>query len=563
MMPALRTRVPSLIPVLLLLASSAWAQGTSATLTSTTCPGTGCVSLVLAGGGQGSAHISGTWTGTLTFESAAAPCSSYSAQPVLPVVGAPVAVTTTTAGGAWYFTGSTAQCIRVRAITITGSARVTLFLAGGAGSAGFTGLTAAQLDERLPLPVAAEVTASVDTTGLATDTGQTTGNASLASIDGKLPALASGRVPVVLPAGGGGLTDTELRASAVPVSLATVPSHAVTNAGTFAVQVTSAPTTTVTGPLTDAELRATAVPVLVATESTVGITTGTALTVQGASGGVAMPVSLASVPSHAVTGPLTDTQLRATPVPVSGTFYQATQPVSGTVTATGPLTDTQLRASAVPVSGPLTDAQIRATALPVSGTVSASVTNFPATTTLAAGAATIGAISNTAFTATPAALTKGTQGANGFTVQELKDAGRSAIALSYTSAAPTVADTVVTALVKATAGTAAAGAQSIVAAGGKTLRLTAVNAQIRTTTAALPWALVTLRMSTTTTCTAASSVVAYLAQGGTAAAIGNVGQFNTQFPDGFELASGGSFCISVSGNVATNVLTFSAQGFEY
>ena len=32
-----------------------------------------------------------------------------------------------------------------------------------------------------------------------------------------------------------------------------------------------------------------------------------------------------------VSGPLTDTQLRATAVPVSGTFWQATQPVSGTV----------------------------------------------------------------------------------------------------------------------------------------------------------------------------------------------------------------------------------------
>ena len=40
-----------------------------------------------------------------------------------------------------------------------------------------------------------------------------------------------------------------------------------------------------------------------------------------------------------ITGPLTDTQLRATPVPVSGT-----------VTATGGLTDTQLRATPVPVS---------------------------------------------------------------------------------------------------------------------------------------------------------------------------------------------------------------------
>lgn len=97
----------------------------------------------------------------------------------------------------------------------------------------------------------------------------------------------------------------------------------------------------VTGPLTDTQLRATAV-----------------------------PVSLASVPTHAVTGtfwqatqpvsgPLTDTQLRAAAVPVSGTFWQATQPVSG------PLTDAQLRASAVPVSGPLSDAQLRAAAVGV------------------------------------------------------------------------------------------------------------------------------------------------------------------------------------------------------
>lgn len=52
---------------------------------------------------------------------------------------------------------------------------------------------------------------------------------------------------------------------------------------------------------------------------------------------------------NAVTGGLTDTQLRASAIAV-----------------TGPLTDAQLRATAVPVSGPLTDAQIRATALPIS-----------------------------------------------------------------------------------------------------------------------------------------------------------------------------------------------------
>jgi hypothetical protein len=81
--------------------------------------------------------------------------------------------------------------------------------------------------------------------------------------------------------------------------------------------------------------------------------------------------------------PLTDAQLRAAPVPISGNVgvVGAVEvvndagnplPVSGTVTATGPLTDAQLRAAAVPVSGPLTDGQLRATPVPVSGTVTAS-----------------------------------------------------------------------------------------------------------------------------------------------------------------------------------------------
>ena len=81
--------------------------------------------------------------------------------------------------------------------------------------------------------------------------------------------------------------------------------------------------------------------------------------------------------------PLTNAQLRAAAVPISGTVaVSGTVPVSGTVTAnTGlsqPVTDAQLRATPVPVSGtvtantgltqPLTDTQLRATAVPVSGT---------------------------------------------------------------------------------------------------------------------------------------------------------------------------------------------------
>lgn len=60
-----------------------------------------------------------------------------------------------------------------------------------------------------------------------------------------------------------------------------------------------------------------------------------------------------------VTGPLTDAQLRATAVPISGT-------ITANTGLTQPLTDTQLRASPVSVSGPLTDTQLRAADVPVS-----------------------------------------------------------------------------------------------------------------------------------------------------------------------------------------------------
>jgi hypothetical protein len=136
----------------------------------------------------------------------------------------------------------------------------------------------------------------------------------------------------------------------------------------------------------------------------------------GSSGGLtdaqlrASPVPVSGTVT--ASGPLTDAQLRASAVPVSGTFWQSTQPVSGTVAVSnfpstqavtgtfwqstqpvsGPLTDAQLRAAAVPVSGtfwqatqpvsgPLTDGQLRASAVPVS------VSTLPALTT---GSATIG-----------------------------------------------------------------------------------------------------------------------------------------------------------------------------
>ena len=126
-------------------------------------------------------------------------------------------------------------------------------------------------------------------TGASTATLQTTGNTSLNSIDTKTPALSGGRVPVESNLVQG-LTDTQLRASAVPVS------------GTFW-QATQ-PVSAVSLPLpTDASTSA------LQTTGNSSLSSIDAKTPSLSSGRV-------PVESNLVQG-LTDTQLRASAVPVS------------------------------------------------------------------------------------------------------------------------------------------------------------------------------------------------------------------------------------------------------
>ncbi len=126
------------------------------------------------------------------------------------------------------------------------------------------------------------------------------GTATQVSAADPLPVDASGSTVVT-----GGLTDTELRATAVPVS----------------------------GPLTDTQLRATPVPVssaslplpagaaTAALQTQPGVDIGD-VTVNNAAGAAAVNIqdggnSITVDGNLAVTGPLTDTQLRASAVPVS------------------------------------------------------------------------------------------------------------------------------------------------------------------------------------------------------------------------------------------------------
>lgn len=132
---------------------------------------------------------------------------------------------------------------------------------------------------------------------------------------------------------------------------------AIASAATPATQAVSiAASVSVTGPVTDTQLRLSPVPVS-------GAFFQATQPVSGSFFQATQPISGAVSVSNMVAQGLTDTQLRLTALPVSGAFFQATQPVSG------PATDVQLRATPLPVSMSntlaLTDTQLRATPVPV------------------------------------------------------------------------------------------------------------------------------------------------------------------------------------------------------
>lgn len=156
-----------------------------------------------------------------------------------------------------------------------------------------------------------------------------------------------------------------------PVSIASMPSTPVT--GTF-----WQATQPVSGTVTATQATGTNLHVVVDSAPTTAVT-GTFWQATQPVSAAALPLptgaateatlSAASAKLPAALGPQANaSSLSVTPAtgatfPVSGTFWQATQPVSGTVTATGPVTDAQLRATPVPVSGTVTAANASVSAV--------------------------------------------------------------------------------------------------------------------------------------------------------------------------------------------------------
>lgn len=250
-------------------------------------------------------------------------------------------------------------------------------------------------------------------------------------------------------------------------------------------------------------------------------------------GGVHYPrtkISVGDAGSAADVGP-------SNPLPVSGTFWQATQPVTGTFwQATQPVSI----AATVTVSGPLTDAELRATAVPISAPT----------------------------------LTKNAQGAAGLSVQRLHDAGRNsrAFMLDVYTAAPLAE--ALQSVVQWFNNAAVAGTTTpAVVTAGKTLRLTNWSLSTKSL-ATVGSAVLRIRANTGGVAVIGSPLVWSAEVGSKAGAttVAMTGGLDWQtgvFPEGFEFPAGTGLGFTLAGYgpagaaALQGVTRFQVYGFEY
>jgi hypothetical protein len=231
-------------------------------------------------------------------------------------------------------------------------------------------------------------------------------------------------------------------------------------------------------------------------------------------------------------------------VPVTGTVsvgnFPATQPISGAVSV-----------SNFPASQAVTGTFFQATQ-PVSGTF------FQATQPISGAVS----VSNTVPTTAADTLSKGVQGATGFSVQSLIDAGRSIKTFSAFNASSVVSEALMT-LTPQTDGTNGSTGTSFTVTSGKRLRLQQIVLSARPTTAAVVIDTFILRMSSSGAVTITSPVIMNVNLTGPAAVIGAGAFMAISLPDGFELSGTQQFGISHVGTIATYVENVSLIGYEY
>jgi len=113
----------------ILLVAPSWAASGTLTTSASTCASTGVTCLIVPlkqDNGAAGFAISGTWTGTITFEGSADGGTSWTAIDAWPL-GSRTAVTTATAVGQWQVNAAGLTTLRMRAsATMSGAATVTI-----------------------------------------------------------------------------------------------------------------------------------------------------------------------------------------------------------------------------------------------------------------------------------------------------------------------------------------------------------------------------------------------------------------------------------------------------
>ena len=181
---------------------------------------------------------------------------------------------------------------------------------------------------------------------------------------------------------------------------------------------------------------------------------------------------------------------------------------------------------------------------------------------LPAGANVIGAVN-------APALVKGTQGANGFSTQDIKDAGRTAISLyaaNVTSGATGV-ETAIT-LTKSSGTAATASAATFVVTSGKRFRIQSIVVGVRgNATATAQVTTFALRVNPAGAVTTTSTPIVIQARCYTPATASAQDRQIIPIPDGYEIAGDGTLQFGVTANsvFVTNAPTWdvSIVGFEY
>lgn len=213
--------------------------------------------------------------------------------------------------------------------------------------------------------------------------------------------------------------------------------------------------------------------------------------------------------------------------------------LNGTITVsngqTQPLTDTQLRATAVPVSMATNTPDVTDRAARLLGVV-ASITNALPTGTNKLGTVDI---------ATAPAVAKGTQGANALPTQDLKDSGRVAISFTAEFSPVAVAETMLTMSVSKDGATATTGTSYVITS-GKRLRLASKSIAVENT---LGTSLQRVYMRTRFAATGGALVSSPLQANVVAVAAGTVKSIGSNFddyPDGLEFLGDGTKAIGWS-----------------